>query len=125
MGMNTYYVKLSGKANIPEQLSIGHNYKITADCSITSESKVDNEDGSFSITWKAEPVTVEIERDNGEKIKAKDTRRNSQKIRNFLWKLHEQEGYGEDFDKVYDEATWIILRDLPITLREAIKKIKG
>lgn len=122
---DTYYIKLQGKANIAEPLSIGHNFHIDADCSITGENKTDNEDGTFSVTWKAEPVTVTVTKDNGEKIKAKDTRRNSQKIRNFLWKLHEQEGYGEDFERVYDEATWIILRDMPITLREAIKKIKG
>jgi hypothetical protein len=42
--MENYYVKIQGKANIPSALSIGHNYRLTADCSITSESKSDNEE---------------------------------------------------------------------------------
>lgn len=123
--METYYIKIQGKANIPKSLSIGHNFKITSDCSIVSESKEDNADGTFSIVYKAVPVTVEIERDNGEVVKAADPRKNSQKIRNYLFKQYANEGYTEDFDQVYDAFTLEVMSMTPTLLREAIKRVNN
>ena len=87
-----YYLKIAGKVNIPTELSIGHNYKLTADCSIVSEQKSDLDNGEYSITYKLVPLTAEVIRDNGETVKAKDPRRNSEKFRNRLWKLWDSEG---------------------------------
>lgn len=122
---NTYFIKLQGKANIPTPLEVGHNFKIVADCSITQEQKDDDEKGGFDITYKAVPLTVEITKDNGEVIKAKDPRRNSLKVRNMLWKEHFNEGNTQDFDSVYDEATWVILGMIPAIYREAIKRLEN
>lgn len=119
----TYYVKIQGKANIPSRLSIGHNYRLTADCSITSETRSDNEDGTYEVVFKVEPVTVEIGRDNGPTIKAKDPRKNSQKFRNYLYKLYYEEGYTEDFDRVYDAAILEALAFMPELLTGAIKRL--
>lgn len=119
-----YFIKIQGKANVPERVNIGHNYKLTADCSVTSESRIDNQDGSFDIIFKVEPVTVSIEKDNGEVIKAKDPRKNSQKLRNYLFKLYHDEGYVEDFDRVYDEVTYVVMSYMPSMLREAIKRLE-
>lgn len=87
MDNETYYVKINGKSNIPSRLAIGHNYKLHADCSITSETKTDNDDGSFDVTFRIEPITVEIIKDNGETVKAKDPRKNSVKFRNSCWRV--------------------------------------
>ena len=81
----TYFIKISGKANIPERLEVDKNYHIACDCSITQEQKDSNENGSYNITFKAEPMTVEILKSNGKIIKARDPRRNSQKFRNYLY----------------------------------------
>lgn len=123
MGNEVYYIKIQGKANIPNALSIGHNFKITSDCSITSQTKTDNDDGTFSVTFKAEPITVEIQKDNGEVIKAKDPRKNSQKIRNYLFKHYFNEGVIEDFDRVYDAFTLEVMAMTPQLLREAVKRV--
>lgn len=120
---NTYFIKLQGKANIPIPLGIGHNYKVTSDCSITEEKRVDNEDGTFDVIYKAQPVTCEVGVDNGPTIKAKDPRRNSAKIRNMLWKEHFNEGGIEDFDRLYDEATWVIISMILLIYREAVKRL--
>ncbi len=120
---NTYFIKLQGKANIPKPLSVGHNFRVVADCSITQEQKDDDERGGFDITFKAVPVTVEVTTDNGEVIKARDPRRNSAKIRNMLWKEHFNEGGIDDFDAVYDEATWVILSMMPAIYRQAVKRL--
>jgi len=122
---NTYFLKLQGKVNIPIPLAIGHNFKVVSDCSITEEKRVDNENGTFDMVYKAVPITCEIGVDNGPTIKAKDPRRNSQKIRNILWKQHFNEGGVEDFDKVYDEATWVILSMIPQIYRDALKRIEN
>jgi hypothetical protein len=121
---HTYFIKLQGKANIPVPLHIGHNFKVTSDCSITQEQKDDNEDGGYDITYKAVPVTVEIGVDNGPTVRARDPRRNSQKIRNMLWKVWFNEGSLDDFDAIYDEATYVILSMMPAIFREASKRIE-
>ena len=123
--METYYIKLQGSANIPKALSIGHNYKISADCSITSESKSDLENGEYSVTYKAVPVTIEITKPNGEVIQAKDPRRNSQKIRNYLFKIYFNEGIVEDFDQVYDAFAQEVMLMTPQLLREAVKRLNS
>ena len=121
--METYYAKIQGKVNIPQKLEIGHNYRLVADCSVTSESKEDLENGEFSITSKLVPITAEISKDNGPTIKAKDPRKNSQKIRNYLFKIYANEGYTEDFDQLYDAFTQEVMTITPELIREALKRI--
>ncbi len=121
--MDTYYIKVQGKANISKPLNIGHNFKVVADCSIVSEQKSDLENGEFAITWKAIPVTIEVTKSNGEVIKAKDPRKNSQKIRNYLFKSYADEGFTEDFDAVYDAFTLEVMLMTPQLLRGAIKRL--
>lgn len=122
---NTYFLKIQGKANIPKPLSIGHNFKVICDCSITQKQEDDNEAGGLDITWKAVPLNMEIGQDNGEIVKAKDPRKNSVKIRNMLWKEYFNDtGGAADFDKVYDEATWAILSMMPQIYREALRRLE-
>lgn len=121
----TYYVKIAGKVNIPNSLAIGHNYKLTSDCSIVSEQRSDNEDGTFSVTYKMVPITVSIEKDNGKTTKAKDPRKNSVKMRLYLLKCHTQEGLTEDFEAVYDAFTNEVMMLTPQLMRDAIKRVNG
>lgn len=118
-----YYVKIQGKANIPVPLPIGHNYRLTADCSVTGENRSDNNDGTYDVTFKVEPITVEIGTSNGETIKARDPRKNSQKIRNYLFKHYHDEGVIEDFDRLYDAFTYEVMSMTPVLMREAIKRL--
>lgn len=119
----TYYAKIQGKVNIPVKLEIGHNYKLEADCSVVSDSREDLENGEFAVTAKLVPITAEITKDNGEVIRAKDPRKNSQKFRNYLFKLYANEGYTEDFDLVYDATIQEAMAVMPMLLREAIKRL--
>jgi len=110
--METFYVKITGKANIPERLEIGHNYKLTADCSITSETRTDNENGEFDVVFKVEPITVEIQKDNGKVVKAKDPRKNSTKIRNLLYFKWKESNEAVDFDEYYTKFTNVVLANM-------------
>lgn len=123
--MDTYYIKVQGKANIPEALSIGHNFKILCDASIVSEQKIDNDNGEFDIVYKAVPVTITIEKDNGEIVKAKDPRRNSEKIRKWLYKnWSETEAEIHPFDDVYNAFTDEVMSMTPQLLRSALKRFE-
>lgn len=120
----TYFVKINGKVNVPFVLAIGHNYKLEADCSVTQEQRDDNEAGGLDVTYKMVPLTATITKDNGEIVRAKDPRKNSIRIRNTLWKEYFNDtGGAADFDRVYNEATWVILSMMPQIYREAIKRL--
>lgn len=82
---DTHYIKLSGKANIPEGLEIGFNYEAKIAGTVTTKTESDNNDGSHSIYYKFEPVQVEINK-MGKTLKAKDTRGASQIFRAAVWK---------------------------------------
>lgn len=115
----TYYLKISGKVNVPTKLEIGHNYKLVMDCSVTKEERSDNDDGTFSVVSKIEPITAEITKDNGEVVKAKDTRKNSQKIRNLLHFKWQSMVDAIDFELLYDKVTGYILRNMDTIIKES------
>lgn len=126
MNENLYFLNIRGKVNIPMPITIGHNYRLIADCSVVSENKSDNEDGTFSITYKLVPLTAEIGKDNGPTLKAKDPRRNSEKFRKYLYKLwmeHEANIY--DFQEVYDAVVLEAMSDFPEYLYKAVKKLES
>ncbi len=122
MGNENYYVKITGKANIPKPLSIGHNFRLTADCSVTSESRSDNNDGSFDLVYRLEPITVEVEKDNGEIIKAKDPRRNSVKIRNVFHRKWELLNIPIDPEDFYNKVTNYIIINADTIVDEVTKE---
>jgi hypothetical protein len=120
---NTYFIKINGKTNIPERLEVDKNYHITCDCSITQEQKDSNENGTYNVTFKAQPITLEILKDNGKIIKAKDPRKNSQRFRNYLYKLWMEDGCIYPFDEVYEQVTYNAMGVLPSLLRDVIKRM--
>ena len=78
--MHTYNLKLTGKLNIPEELPIGKDFHVALIGSITSITKKNNEDSSFTFDHKFEPFTLEILRENGTTMKVDKTKL-SQKLR--------------------------------------------
>ena len=122
---NNSVLKLQGKAEIPENLEIGTNYEVHIKGSITAVTESDNNDGSHTLYHKFEPVFVEVITEMGKSIKAKDPRRNSAKIRNYLFKAYFNEGYTEDFDSVYDAFTLEVMLMTPQLLRGAIKRLQS
>jgi hypothetical protein len=119
----TYYLKIQGKVNIPNRVEIGHNYKVVADCSITSETKIDNDNGEFDVVFKVEPITCEISKDNGAVTKAKDPRKQSVKFRNYLYKLWSEEGCIYPFEEVYQAVIYEAMGVMPSFLRSVIKRM--
>lgn len=111
--INSYYLKLSGKAELPKELEIGNNYSLALHGTITSTTDHDNHDGTIDRSFKFEPVKCEVLNELGEVIKAKDTRGEGQKTRAWMYK-HWQEGdYGDmDFDTFYHKMSVIVRTNL-------------
>ena|SRR3990167_5746658 len=99
---NEYYVRLSGKANIPEPLEIGRNYKLITSGTITSFTESDLNDGRHVIYYKYAPILVELVDDLGESIRAKDTRSLSSLFRARMWKWWSNSPQGLEFDQFYE-----------------------
>lgn len=97
-----YFVKLTGKGNIPEPLEIGQNYKLVAQGTIVSLTESDKNDGSHVVYYKFEPVLIEVVDDLGKSIRAKDTRSLSQLWRARVWKYWSNRPEGLTFDDFYE-----------------------
>lgn len=102
--INENILKLTGKVSIPEPVEIGHNYKVLIQGSITSESKEDNNDGTFNMTFKFAPVLVELVTSKGQTIKAKDKRKLSQRLRGRLFMIWQESHTDQDFDQFYETS---------------------
>lgn len=108
---NNIWIKVTGKSNIPETLQIGKSYSIANHVEITKEEKSNNQDGTFDLIYKAEILTTEILKDNGETIKAKDTRQNSVKMRKVIYAIWSQKNTSIPFDTFYDKFTTLIIHN--------------
>ncbi len=107
-----FYLKLNGKVNIPERLEIGHNYHISLAGSITKEERADNNDGSFLVSWKFEPITCEVLTNKGLRIKATDKRKLSQKLRGRLFMIWQESGESMDFADYYEKRMNEIIQNV-------------
>jgi len=109
--MNEYYLQLKGKVNIPEPLRKGNDYHIAIKGSITGFNTEDNMNGTDSITFKFEPLTIELLTPQGLTIRASKYKQ-SQKMRFALkdkWiRTHEQ----LDFDEYYKQETDKIINEI-------------
>lgn len=91
MQVNSFWLKLTGKCNIPSPLELDHGYKVRIEGAVPSSTDESNEDGTFDRIFKFVPILVEIEDEKGEVIKAKDTRSWSSKLRRTLYHVWESE----------------------------------
>jgi hypothetical protein len=125
MDVSSHILKLKGNAELPEAVEITHNYKITLEGSITGYKVEDNENGTENRIYDFKPVLVELLTPTGKTLKTKDPRKNSVKIRNYLFKIYVAEGYTEPFDDVYDAFCWEVMSQTPSLIRSAINRING
>ena len=123
MNINSHILKVAGKSELPNEIEIGHNYHIALDGSITGFKVEDNEDGTFNKIYDFKPIHIELLTPTGKSLKLADPRKNSQKIRNYLYKCFAEEGYVEDFDDVYDAFANVVMGMTPQLLRDAIKRL--
>ncbi len=98
--MDTYLLKIHGKAELPQPIEIGHNFRVSSEGSVISSIKSDNEDGSFTHTYVFKPIKIEVLTPLGETLKLSDTRTLSQQFRAMMWKIWKAQGDAESFEDV-------------------------
>lgn len=106
---NEYVIKLSGKASISQDLKIGKNYTIKAEGTITSKTESDNDDGTHTFYSKFQPIIIEITAEGEKAIRAKDIRRQSQKLRGILWRQWGEKNEEIEFENFYNKRMAEIL----------------
>ena len=109
--MDSHAIKLSGKAESPEPIEIGHNFRVELEGSIVSETVSDNDDGTKTHTYLFKPVIVEAVTAKGERIRAKDTRSRSQQLRSLLFKRWREVNDPIEFEDYYDKKMLEIIQN--------------
>ena len=99
--IDDHFLKLTGKANIPEGLEINNNFKVLISGSITEKKERDRDDGGRIFTYLFEPVLVECIDSLGKTLKAKDVRRVSQRLRGRAFQYWKENDITEDFELWY------------------------
>lgn len=100
---DTHLLKISGKAELPKPIEIGHNYRVAMEGSVISQTKSDNENGEFTFTYLFKPVKIELLTSMGEMLKLKDPRKYSQLFRARVWTKWKAQDTGKDFDAYYEK----------------------
>ena len=109
---DTYFIRLKGKANIPDEMEIDQNYTLIIQGSVTEKKESSNQDGTKNISWTFEPIIVEAVNELGKKIVSKDTRRRSQQLRATLFRAWQNNNDGTDFDEWYDRKMLSIISNV-------------
>ena len=122
--INSYILKLSGKAELPHEIEAGNNYHVSCEGGINKVELHDNEDGTWDKVYTFRPVKVDVLDKMGKSLKLKDPRSNSVRIRGALYRefmfLNEQMNF-EDF---YAACTRVIIKNAVNVADEALAELK-
>jgi len=112
--INDHVLRITGGASLPQELDPEKSYKILTEISVKSVTHKKNEDGTSDLIYTA-GITSHIDLEEGEKIiRAKDPRKNSQRIRGAIWHLQQDEGMTHiDEEVFYNQMSAIIIEHLP------------
>lgn len=112
MEPNSYFIKVGGKANIPEPLTLGEGYKVVLDGEVVSESKHNTEhNGEFDVVYSFKPALCEVQDNYGKIIKAKDVRSRSAQLRRRLYRTWEADSGDIDSEEAYERTMKYILNN--------------
>jgi hypothetical protein len=102
---NEHIIQLSGKASLLTPLNEGESYKIETEIDIVDINHKNRQDGTKDIVYKGKTTgVVEITDKLGKKVKSKDTRTPSQKLR-FAIEIYHQGHNGEpDYEFVHPDS---------------------
>lgn len=113
MEISSHVLRISGKAELPNEIEIGHNYHISMSGSVTDFKEADMENGTRSRTYTFKPVKVELLDPLGKTLKLKDPRKMSQLFRQSAWKMWKDSASNIDFDTFYERLVYTSIRELP------------
>lgn len=112
MEPNSFFVKISGKANIDKPLELGSGYKIVLDGEVVSSTNSNNQNGTYDVSFMFKPALASIENEYGEIQKSKDMRSYSTILRRAIYKMYESDAGETDDEAVYERTMQYILGNL-------------
>jgi hypothetical protein len=115
MLLNSHILKLTGSAEMSGPLELGKRYAVGIEVGITDERKVDNEDQTFNLEYKAKLIRAEIKTDLG-LIKTKDKTRESVKTRYAILACKNEVAPEMDDEQFYALVQKTIRMHLPETM---------
>ncbi len=119
--MNSHILKILGESELPEGLQRDHEYLISINAEITKVSEKSDQEGGTIYSYSAKQRTVEVLKDNGEILKAKDRSSNSRKLKGQLLVIAQERG--ENPEEYYNQQMIKIRHWLPEIL-DFINKLK-
>lgn len=120
MTINSNILKITGNAELAYPLVLGNEYKIELTTQVRSTTIKDNDDGTSDQVFQTRLLTATVLTDNG-KIETKDKRKRSQKMRNSLHFLWQEEGEPGTFEDFYDRSMSILNSNLPEIYQQYVK----
>jgi hypothetical protein len=120
MNLNSHVLKLTGSAELPEGLAIGTHYAVGIEVAITDERKVDNEDGTFDLEYKARLIRAKVQKETGF-VLTKDKSRQSTKTRYAILAIKNNYRPEMDDDSWYNLIQGGIRHDLPSIINNILK----
>lgn len=111
--INERILKLTGTANLPRDLQIGHDYTIALQVNVNASETRNNEDGTCDVIFKCRPTgEIIITKDYGEKMVLKSRNSVSKRIRNSLFYKWTELGLEGDFQEWYESIGSKIIANL-------------
>ena len=123
MEISSHILKLTGKAELPEEIKISENYHVSLDGSVIDEKLATQDDGTFSKTYTFKPIKIDLLDHLGNTLKLKDPRNMSQRVRSSTWKVWTNEACNKEFDLVYEQTMILVIRNIDRLVLEAISRL--
>ena len=111
LNINSHVLRLTGRAELPKEIDIGHNYHISLEGSIPKTELHDNENGTYNKVYTFKPVKVELLTDKGETLKLRDARSMSQLFRGRMWKQWQDAKTELSFEEWYNILMQRLIQD--------------
>ena len=105
-----HVIRLSGKATLLGELSLGESYKIELDGAVDQMLDEDEQDGNVTRYYRFRPITAKILAENGKVTATKDARKRSQQMRAVLRREWESLGKNITEEDYYDGEMADIIR---------------
>jgi hypothetical protein len=109
---DTYFIKLTGKAEVPNKFETGDKVGIAIEGSITAVTESDNHDGTFTYYAKFTPMIVKMVNNKGKVLSIRDVRGLSSRQRSAYYRLWNEKGIEGEFNDYYERRMIAHIRSI-------------
>ena len=115
--INDNIIRITGNASILEGLEIDHDFKIEVLANVDSTRLKSRQDGTYDKHYNLKMLTCEVLKDDGKRLRAKDRRGVSQKMRGAIYGVQMDNNVDEDVEEFYQRSGNAIIANMEGILR--------